>query len=99
MRKIDASRTSAPTIAKGKGYLLGVLMHEVQQARQAWADERCEARHGGAPIESPARVRLLAALEAYAAALDSRHLPLPPSIRDELRLRRGVRGDQPYRAP
>ncbi|MGN6634647.1 MAG: hypothetical protein ACTHJ6_04175 [Oryzihumus sp.] len=79
--------------------VLALLMHEVQQARQAWADERCEARHGGAPIESPARVRLLAALEAYAAALESRHLPLPPSIRDELRLRRGVRGDQPYRAP
>lgn len=77
--------------------ILAMLMGELQKARAAWAAERGEARHGGSPTESPARVRLLAALEAYAAALDSRHLPLPPSIRDELRLRRGVRGDNHHR--
>ena len=77
--------------------ILALLMGELQKARAAWAAERGEARHGGSPSESPARARLLAALEAYAAALDSRHLPLPPSIRDELRLRRGVRGDQNHR--
>lgn len=77
--------------------VLVLLMGELQRARTAWAAERCEARHGGSPLETPARTRLLAALEAYVAALESRHLPVPPTIRDELRIRRGMRGDRNHR--
>ena len=97
--QVRAVTTTAPRPERSSATdeMLALLMGELQKARADWAAERGEARHGGSPAESPARARLLAALEAYAAALDSRHLPLPPSIRDELRLRRGVRGDHNHR--
>jgi len=50
-----------------------------------------------APLGSPShlegiRARLLQALEAYAAALVARHLPVPYGIRDDLRMQRRTLG-------
>jgi hypothetical protein len=36
------------------------------------------------------RMRLLACMEAYSAALTARRLPVPPRLRDELRLHRAI---------
>jgi hypothetical protein len=38
------------------------------------------------------RARLLVALEAYAAELNDRHLPVPYGIRDDLRIQRRILG-------
>ena len=38
-----------------------------------------------------ARQILLRAMEAYAAELTARRLPIPPQLRDELRLQRRIR--------
>jgi hypothetical protein len=38
------------------------------------------------------RARLLVALEAYAAELNDRHLPVPYGIRDDLRIQRRTLG-------
>ena len=38
-----------------------------------------------------AREALLGAMEAYANALVARRLPVPPQLRDELRLQQGIR--------
>jgi hypothetical protein len=39
---------------------------------------------------SPARGKLLACMEAYVAALTARQLPIPPRLRDDLRLQRSL---------
>ena len=39
---------------------------------------------------SPARAKLLACMEAYSAALTARQLPIPPRLRDDLRLHRAL---------
>jgi hypothetical protein len=39
---------------------------------------------------SPSRARLLACMEAYSAALTARQLPIPPRLRDDLRLHRAL---------
>jgi hypothetical protein len=54
------------------------------------------------PQRSPERsllagAELLSCLEAYADALASRHLPVPPAIRDEIRLRRLLAGRAAHR--
>jgi hypothetical protein len=36
------------------------------------------------------RMRLLSCMEAYSAALTARRLPVPPRLRDELRLHRAI---------
>lgn len=46
-----------------------------------------------------ARGVLLEALERLAAELARRRLPLPPALRDELRLQRGIRGALRLRLP
>ena len=38
----------------------------------------------------PGRVKLLACMEAYSAALTARQLPIPPRLRDDLRLHRAL---------
>jgi hypothetical protein len=67
------------------------LFGEVTNARAAMVVAR------RAPLGTPSavegtRTRLLRALEAYAAALDARHLPVPYGIRDDLRIQRRTLG-------
>jgi hypothetical protein len=67
---------------------LCALLEDVAQAR---ADVEAGRRSANSPALQTARGRLLDAMEAYAAALAVRHLPVPRLLRDELRLHRGIR--------
>jgi hypothetical protein len=66
---------------------LAALRAEVVAARLAVANERSSGHHA-AGAASGVAADLLSCLEAYAAALESRRLPLPRRMQDELRLRR-----------
>jgi hypothetical protein len=66
---------------------LAALLAEIGHAR----DRLDVARSGTRPSEQlPVRRELLAALEAYAAALASCGAPLPYRLRDEIELYRGL---------
>jgi len=79
---------TAPDRLPGKQ--LSQLRRELEQARMLVADDRL-ARRG--PFETlDARRAVLAALEAYAEALEARRLPMPHALRDELRLHRQLFG-------
>jgi len=66
---------------------LNVLVRRLAAAREALeAERRCTQRQPGRGELQ--RRHLLACLEDYAAGLVERGLPLPPALRDELRLRR-----------
>jgi hypothetical protein len=64
------------------------LLAEVRSARAADRVTRGVPRRGSAPSSDASR--LAASLTAYARALESYRLPVPPAIRDELRLRRAL---------
>jgi hypothetical protein len=64
---------------------LSYLLHRVQVARAEIEALRTQAR---SLASNPEQLRLLDSLEDYVAALQSRHLPVPPAIRDELQLQR-----------
>ena len=66
---------------------LSILMQEVISARAAMAVARRAPLGALNPVDL-IRTRLLHALEAYTAALNARHLPVPHAIRDELRIQR-----------
>jgi hypothetical protein len=70
---------------------LTALFQEVISARAAMVVAR-RAPLGTPSIFEGTRTRLLAALEAYAAALDARNLPVPYGIRDDLRIQRRTLG-------
>jgi hypothetical protein len=73
--------TRPPTLAE--------LAGEIRVAREVVAAMRI------APVVQPlllsARQNLLSAMEAYALELTARRLPIPPQLRDELRLQRDIR--------
>ncbi len=66
---------------------LSVLARRLASARDALEAERrnTQRQPGRSEIQ---RRHLLSCLEAYAAGLAERRLPIPPALRDELRLRR-----------
>ena len=80
------SSTSASTLRSPSDITLGVVFAELSAARSANQVDRGSPR--SVPSAGSRRDRLLISLEACAAALAQRNLPIPPSIRDELRLRR-----------
>ncbi len=67
------------------------LFQEVISAREAMVVAR-RAPLGTPGVVEGTRTRLLRALEAYAAELDARHLPVPYGIRDDLRIQRRTLG-------
>lgn len=67
------------------------LFDEVSSARAAMVVAR-RAPLGTPSVVEGTRTRLLLALEAYAAELDLRHLPVPYGIRDDLRIQRRTLG-------
>ena len=73
-------RQSGPT-----GQELNFLLRQVQNARASIEALRANTRR---LASNPEQVRLLESLENYVAALNARHLPVPPAIRDELALQR-----------
>lgn len=64
---------------------LNYLLQRVQSARADIEVLRSQAR---SLASNPEQLRLLESLECYVAALQARHLPVPPAIRDELQLQR-----------
>lgn len=77
------SSTSAPADLP-----LHMLLNRVIRARSELARER-HANHGPAALAS-ARTQMVRSLEAYTGALTTRHLPVPYTLRDELRTQRGA---------
>jgi hypothetical protein len=71
---------------------LNYLLQEVRSARANIEALRAQTRSLAA---NPEQRRLLESLENYVAALKARHLPVPPSIRDELALQRCLVPVQP----
>lgn len=67
---------------------LRCLFDEITSARVADRQARGQ-RHPDSPSRGDA-ARLVLSLVAYARALEQYRLPVPPAIRDELRLRRGL---------
>ena len=68
-----------------------MLFQEVTSARAAMVVAR-RAPLGTPGLVEGSRTRLLRALEAYAAELDARNLPVPYGIRDDLRIQRRTLG-------
>lgn len=69
---------------------LATLLQDLRDARADLAVER-RTTSGGTPAAHVApTAHLLAALEAYVAALEVRRLPVPYALRDELRIRRSA---------
>jgi hypothetical protein len=67
---------------------LAVIFAELTAARAANQAERGTPRIGNAG--GPRADRLLVSLETCVRALEDRNLPIPPTLRDELRLRRAL---------
>jgi hypothetical protein len=63
------------------------LLADLLTAKEAVAHDPTPGRNHQPP---PARARLLACTEAYSAALTTRQLPIPPRLRDDLRLHRAL---------
>lgn len=80
------SPAARPVLHTPADITLGVVFAELTAARSANRADRGTSRP--APSASARPDRLLTSLEACAAALTERHLPIPPTLRDELRLRR-----------
>ena len=70
------------------------LLDDVAAARSVLNAERGNPQRVVSHTEA-AQAELLDRLEAYAAALSARGMPLPPHLRDELRLRRRLRPGPP----
>jgi hypothetical protein len=79
-----------PPVPPPSGSQLDVLMSVVRAARDD-VDVLRAGRVDPALLVA-ARGALLDALENYAAELVRRRLPMPPALRDDLRLQRGIRG-------
>ncbi len=84
----SAPVTTEPVRMRPSDITLGVIFAELSAARSANQLERGTPRLGTAG--GPRADRLLLSLEACVSALTDRNLPIPPSIRDELRLRRSL---------
>jgi CubicO group peptidase (beta-lactamase class C family) len=63
------------------------LLLDLLAARAAVAQDTTQARNRR---PTPERAKLLACMEAYSAALTARQLPIPPRLRDDLRLHRAL---------
>lgn len=63
---------------------LDVLSHRMRVAREAVHQRR--QGHAASPELASARHGLVIALDDYIAALEKRHLPVPNTLRAELRL-------------
>lgn len=70
------------------------LFQEVLSARAALTVARRAPLGRSRSVDAP-RARLLVALEAYTAELESRRLPVPYAIRDDLRIQRRILGKVP----
>lgn len=84
---LSASAAAAPVGQRPNDVDLASLLVELLAAKNAVAHDATPGRNHH---PSPARGKLLACMEAYVAALTARRLPIPPRLRDDLRLHRGL---------
>jgi hypothetical protein len=77
---------SRPSLRSPADITLGMVFAELTAARAAHQVDRVSSRP--APAAGGRPDRLLTSLEACATAPAERRLPIPPTLRDELRLRR-----------
>jgi hypothetical protein len=61
--------------------------------------EQLAGRDGSSNLVLSTRYDTLIALEDYAAALESHHVPIPPSVNRDLRLLRGLCSHATTRSP
>lgn len=76
-----------PQRARPNDVDLPSLLLDLIEARAAVARHSTPARNRRPTAD---QARLLACMEAYSAALTARQLPIPPRLRDELRLHRSL---------
>jgi hypothetical protein len=88
--ELPVSSASATDSSIGCDPLMA-LFHEVDSARVAMSVAR-RAPLGTSSVVDVARNRLLRALEAFTAELETRNLPVPYPIRDDLRIQRRTVG-------
>ena len=80
-------RDGGPGCSRPNDVDLPSLLVDLLSARDAVANDLTQGRHHQ---PSPGRAKLLACMEAYSAALTARQLPIPPRLRDDLRLHRAL---------
>lgn len=78
---------SGPARARPNDVDLPSLLLDLLAARAAVARDTTQARNRRPTAD---RAKLLACMEAYSAALTARQLPIPPRLRDDLRLHRAL---------
>ena len=84
---LDASAVTGPARQRRNDVDLSSLLVDLLTAKDAVAHDLTPGRNHQPP---PGRARVLACMEAYSAALTARQLPIPPRLRDDLRLHRAL---------
>jgi hypothetical protein len=82
-----ASAVTGPARQRPNRVDLPSLLVDLLAAKDAVAHDLTPGRNHQ---PSPARAKLLACMEAYSAALTAQQLPIPPQLRDDLRLHRAL---------
>jgi hypothetical protein len=82
-----ASAVTGPAGQRPNDVDLPSLLVDLLTAKDAVAHDSAPGRNHRPP---PGRAKLLACMEAYSAALTARQLPIPPRLRDDLRLHRAL---------
>ena len=84
---VDAPAVAGPARQRPNDVDLPSLLVDLLAAKCAVAHDLTPGRNRQPP---PSRAKLLACMEAYSAALTARQLPIPPRLRDDLRLHRAL---------
>ena len=84
---LGAQAVTGPARPRPNDVDLPSLLVDLLTAKDAVAHDATPGRNHQ---PSPGRARLLACMEAYSAALTARRLPIPPRLRDDLRLHRAL---------
>jgi hypothetical protein len=84
---LGAPAVTGPAHQRPNDVDLPSLLVDLLTAKDAVAHDPTPGRNHR---PSPSRAKLLACMEAYSAALTARQLPIPPRLRDDLRLHRAL---------
>jgi hypothetical protein len=84
---LGASAVTGPARQGPNDVDLPSLLMDLLAAKDAVAHDVTPGRNHR---PSPGRAKVLACMEAYTAALIARQLPIPPRLRDDLRLHRAL---------
>ena len=84
---LGAPAVTGPARQRPNDVDLPSLLVDLLTAKDAVAHDPTPGRNHQPP---PCRAKLLACMEAYSAALTARQLPIPPRLRDDLRLHRAL---------